>query len=671
MGPGPAARRPRRRSAVAIIGAVLLAPLVLLFSAAPASAHATLLFAAPAAEGGVAVAPTSLSLTFDGPVTLPASGALRLAGPSGGQIALGTPTLGGGRHTLNAAVRAKIGAGVYTVTWQVIASDGDDVTGTYRFAVGTDAAGLTGGSPAPSAPGAIPTAFARWLLVAALALLAGAAVMPSLLRRAAVAPWQLRRSWMLASSAVGMGAALLLLAVQAGDGSPLRGLPDLFGSTLTSGSGRILLVEATAFAASLIPAAFGRPRWLPLPGAVIVTAEALRAHPHEYTPGWGLLASLVHITAAALWLGALAHVIAFALTHRNQPKATRRLWRAYARIAAYLFAAAVASGVLAGLLLMPLHDVLSTGYGRLLLIKTAAVGLAAALAFTARTRLRAERPILPPARIEASVLAVVIALAAALTVLGPPRTVTTDLPFPPPASGPAVDLGARAGQIGIFAQVSDGQLVLHLSAPGDDGSGAGQGGGTGSAATGVVAQTSGSDTAYALTAVLTTPAGASSTLMSRGCGTGCFVAQVPWTAGDSILTLRASATGWVGGRTALAVPWPPRPVGTSLTTFAADLRATPSLSLFEQVSSDTATAPAPNRLQMAGTYFLGAEPYSSGQAPDADLVPGPGTDTTLLLGYPAEAIAVRLVLNQAGRPVSESLTDPDHLTTRTFEIPEG
>src|SRR5258708_11247854 len=132
--------------------------------------------------------------------------------------------------------------------------------------------------------------------------------------------------------------------------------------------------------------------------------------------------------AAGLGVGAVAHVTAFALTHRNQPKAPRRLWRAYARTAAFLFAATVASGVLAGLLLVPLHDVLSTGYGRLLLIKSAAVGLAAALAITARTRLRAEHPILPPARIEASVLAVVIVTAAALTVLGPPPTATTDLP---------------------------------------------------------------------------------------------------------------------------------------------------------------------------------------------------------------------------------------------------
>jgi len=54
---------------------------------------------------------------------------------------------------------------------------------------------------------------------------------------------------------------------------------------------------------------------------------------------------------------------------------------------------------------------------------------------------------------------------------------------------------------------------------------------------------------------------------------------------------------------------------------------------------------------------------------------GPGYQTcdrsTLLLGYPAENIAVSLVLDSAGNPLSEALTDPDHLTTRTFQSAES
>ena len=655
-------RRRVRTLAVLALGPLLL----LLWSAGPASAHATLLFASPAAEGGVPDPPSALTLTFDNPVTLPPD-ALRLTGPTDTPVDLGAPRLTGAAHSVQAAVTRRIAVGVYTVTWQVIASDGDAITGTYRFAVGTSAAGLSASASGNTAtPGALRTALARWTLFAALALLAGAAALPRLARRARIDALD-RRRCEIAAGIAGLLAAAVLFDVQSGGGSLLHS-PAHLDSALTARAGVITLVEATAFAAAIVPALTRRPRWHALPATVIVFCEALRAHPHEYAPTLGLLATLVHLAAVALWLGSLVHVAAYALTHHNEPKAARRLWRAYARYAAFLFTAALASGALAALLLVPLSELVSTGYGQALLAKAALVALVALLALTARRRLHADRAVLPPARFEAATLTGVLALAAALTVLAPPKTTSTDLPFAPPASGPAVALGARAGQIGVFAQASQGQLVIRLTAPGADTTGAQA---QGTAAPGAAVISSAPPIVYRLSAILTDPADTTRPLALRGCGAGCFVAPAAWADGSSVLTLTASATGWNGGRAAFAVPWPPHPGNAALRNLAAALHTTGKLTLFEQVTSDTTATPAAQRLDLTGPYLLGAEPYSGGQAPDADLVPGPGSGSTLLLGYPAENIAVRLILDHGARPVSETLTDPDHLTTRTFDYTES
>jgi hypothetical protein len=75
------------------------------------------------------------------------------------------------------------------------------------------------------------------------------------------------------------------------------------------------------------------------------------------------------------------------------------------------------------------------------------------------------RLVLPPARAEAAVLAVVLAASATLTAPAPPKTGMDDLAVPPPRSGPVETLGARTGQIGIDVQASDGLLVVYLTAP--------------------------------------------------------------------------------------------------------------------------------------------------------------------------------------------------------------
>src|SRR5260370_23887128 len=139
-----------------------------------ASADATLLFTSPAAGSAVPTAPTVITLTFNQAVTLVGT-PLTLAGPGGQRIGLGAGRESAGRSMVSVPVTGHLTDGVYTVSWQVISSDGDLVGSEFRFAVGPAPASLGSAlaAAAPSTPGQWPTAVLRWALFAALAAALG------------------------------------------------------------------------------------------------------------------------------------------------------------------------------------------------------------------------------------------------------------------------------------------------------------------------------------------------------------------------------------------------------------------------------------------------------------------------------------------------------------------
>ena len=153
-----------RRSAVAIGSLVSLVLTLLLSTATPASAHATLLFTSPAADATVADSPKSLVLVFDQPISLNGS-SVRVEPLTH----LGAATLGQGNQTVTIPVPTTLPEGVHTVHWQVTARDGDVMTGSYRFAVGPRTLALASGQTT-AAKDATPTTILRWLLFAALAI---------------------------------------------------------------------------------------------------------------------------------------------------------------------------------------------------------------------------------------------------------------------------------------------------------------------------------------------------------------------------------------------------------------------------------------------------------------------------------------------------------------------
>jgi copper transport protein len=654
---GPGGRRAGRlRRRMAVVTAGLVALLGLALGMAPAaSAHASLLFTTPGVGTSVAAPPKTLTLIFDQPVTLTGK-AVRVARQNAAPVAVGSAVRDRTGSVVTAPVEQSLSPGAYTVTWQVIAQDGDVVTGSYEFGVGPGVSGAlsTGGLGSSATSGQAATTVLRWVLFASLALVLGEAAAVRLARRHLPGGVTAPRLWALPAALVGTVAALGLAGLIVGDGSLLEALADPGFGKLSGRPGVLALVEVGAFAAAAL-LALVRPSWAWVPLVAVVGAEGWRAHPEAFSPGWGAVVTVVHVAAAAVWVGALVYVLRCMVAWRSLPGAAWAALGSYARLAGWLFGAVVGTGVLSALIVVPLHALVTTGYGWLLLCKAALVAVIAGYALASRARLRTGRERGLPVRwvrLETGLLAGVLVVAATLTGAAPPRQSGGALPVAPPPSGPVVPVGARAGLIGLSVQASAGQVVVRLTAPGAD--------------------APGSDAGYRLAATLAAPSGAVRGLKLRGCGTGCFVAPVTWQTWASHLTLRADSRDWEGGTASVAVPWPGRDGAEALQAVAKDLRGTGTFTLYEQVTSDTSSgAGNPHSLPVTGKDFLTSEPYSGGRATYADLVPGTGGTATLLLGYPTEKVQVELALDARGRIVRETLTDPNHLVNRTFIYPEG
>ncbi|MFG2643480.1 CopD family protein [Streptomyces sp. NPDC048370] len=255
-------------------------------------------------------------------------------------------------------------------------------------------------------PAAGTTSLLRLLVLVALAVHLGELAGVRLARDG-----PLPRSWSAPASVAGAAATaglILLFAAVSG-----LGLTTVYATR----EGKLLLVTANAFAFAALCAASRRPGLALAPLAVVVGAEALRAHPEPTSPAVGVTLTVVHLTAASLWCGGLLYVLR-TLRLRGGDRAV--LLR-YARVAAWIFTALVVTGTCSTLRRLPLDLVLTTAYGRVLLAKLALVATASLLALTARHRLLHDADAETPARIELCVLGAVVVVSAILTVLPDPH----------------------------------------------------------------------------------------------------------------------------------------------------------------------------------------------------------------------------------------------------------
>jgi copper transport protein len=355
----------------------------------PGLAHAQLLQSDPRPGAVVASVPEQVTLIFSEPVT-PAGAGIRIYSPSGRQVEATVTARG---SVLSARVDSTE-SGTYVVLWQVYAADTHPSRGAFDFAVGASGpnpyAGLVGEPEVGTATplGVALQALARWVHFIGFALCFGVLAYGVVVGRK-------ERLGLLISA----GAVLLIVA------EPLSLLGQLTSlsfdsetalAVLASGFGRILGLRLGAALLAWTLIATERSWPVLAVGGVVALLDGASAHAIPSLPAAGQLLVAVHVGAMGLWVGGL-------LAFLRSPDAR------FGRYALWTFGAAAVTGLVLALSHTDFGAaLLTTDYGRLLVVKVLVVGGAGLLALARR-----HRP-------EALALAVAIACAALLASLPPP-----------------------------------------------------------------------------------------------------------------------------------------------------------------------------------------------------------------------------------------------------------
>jgi copper transport protein len=343
-----------------LVAAMALAALAL---PAAAAAHATLLRSTPASGAALSVAPRKARFVFDD-VVRPASG-IKAVQSDGTSVEAGKPHVVGGK-TLVVPLQT-LSTGDYTVLWRVISDDGHTEAGVITFSVGT---GVPPGAAALSASAGVSAreVVARWLFFAGLLVAAGGAVF-----RLAVGP---ARVGVLVPAFVAcfLGATALL---------PHQGS---FASRFAGAyavAAILAAVGAAAAAVALVEPLATWPAWII--ALVLLPLPSIAGHALDPgRPRIELAVDILHLTAASVWTGGLVQ-LAIALRASEDRS---RLVRRFSAIALGSVLVLSATGVIRAVgELSAVSQLWSTGYGRLLIVKTALLGVLVALGWLNRYRL--------------------------------------------------------------------------------------------------------------------------------------------------------------------------------------------------------------------------------------------------------------------------------------------
>jgi copper transport protein len=277
-----------------------------------------------------------------------------------------------------------------------------------------------------SVPGLWITGFERGLMLGGLAVALGGLGGRGLARGyKGDLPAPLPEPWAIQGCVLGIAGTAALIVTALADPrlatNLARPLPAGPGSAATL---VFAIIELACFAAAAILLRLGKPSPSVQPLLGVVLAESFRAHPEGLLPLLGALLTICHLLPAVLWAGLLLYVVRTAYAWRADPLAMQGVIRLYGNTAALLFAAVVITGVLSALLLIPVSSLLTTDYGRFLLVKSTLVVVVAALAIAGRAALsRRVRPGAGPSwatKVECAMLGAVLLVTGLLTVIAPP-----------------------------------------------------------------------------------------------------------------------------------------------------------------------------------------------------------------------------------------------------------
>jgi copper transport protein len=362
--------------------AAAIALLALAFPAA-ASAHATLRSTTPSFRAELQRGPSVIRLHFDQRVkVLP--GAIKVLSSDGKDFA-------GPAHVHGAEVSARVRPlkrGAYTVRWQAVSADSHVVSGVWTFGVGVAAPAVENayGAGGPTTQEHV----VRWIWFLGIALTIGALGLRLLVLRGLAVPRPLERR---IAAAAGLGALVALHAgivafsLRAEDALQLPFGRFLYGDLSPMAQTRFGVAFVTMSLVFALVLALVYVSWLldrvePLVpafalAAVFVGGLSLSGH-DAVDPGssWKTeIADWVHLSAASLWIGALATMAI--LLWGGAPELRKVAFLRFSRLATVLIALVLGGGVYLSIVRLPhLADLWGTGYGRVLLVKLGLVSLA-------------------------------------------------------------------------------------------------------------------------------------------------------------------------------------------------------------------------------------------------------------------------------------------------------
>lgn len=356
--------------------AVLLA---ILFLPATASAHASLESSSPADGTLLDAAPTQVELRFSGTVVA-GSGTVQVFAPDGAELQSGAPSPRRGARIVQ-PIEVADEDGTYGVSYRVSSEDGHVINGSFTFSVreesdgGGAAASRDAGSVDRSLQGALGVT--RFLEVVALLAAAGGGLFACI-----IAPgWRPRLVVasivvLLLSYAIGFVLTTAILG-GGGIGDALAG--EALGDTAGTPYGRSLAVRAIIALVALGPALLLRHGPALAPAARYALALvflglagslSLTGHAVTTEPTWlRLPLDMVHVAAAAVWLGGLLQLAILAPFARQWLDSIARFSRiAFASVVVLLLTGAYATYAELGA--TPRELVQST-YGRIIVAKLA------------------------------------------------------------------------------------------------------------------------------------------------------------------------------------------------------------------------------------------------------------------------------------------------------------
>jgi len=363
---------------------VLVALLALAFPSA-AFAHATLESTTPHFGKELQQAPKTIELHFDQYVKLFNTSAIKVLNDNGKNFAYGARTQG---TSVIANVRT-LPSGAYTVRWQAVSADSHVVSGVWTFGVRVPAPSI---NDAYGAGGPTRTEdVVRWIWFLGIALTIGALGLRLIVLRGLAVPRPLERRIAVAAGLgciVELQAGVAAFSLRSEDALQLPFVRFLYGdlspmAATRFGEAFITMTLTFAVVLALVYLAWLLDRvvfFVPAFALAVIVVGGLSISGHDGSgdPGssWKTeIADWVHLAAASLWIGGLATMAI--LLWRGAPELRKPMFMRFSRLATVLIALVLAAGTYMAIVRLPhLHDLWSTGYGHVLLLKITLVCVA-------------------------------------------------------------------------------------------------------------------------------------------------------------------------------------------------------------------------------------------------------------------------------------------------------